>query len=105
MRTKIVIKKEDLHIGMGGTIYMHSDRIPVTLIAFSSSRKTLVFREDKATRLDNNGMSEIQEYSYEQDPEGAIYSARLRKDGKYKLSGSKTIVHLGTRRRYYDYSF
>lgn len=92
-------------IGMGATIYGYSDRHPATVIQISHGGRRLVLREDKATRTDNNGMSEIQSYTYEPDPEGQIYHATLRKQGEYRLVGSTRLVALGERNKYYDYSF
>jgi len=92
-------------IGMGATIYHYSDRDPATVIEVSPSGKRIVIQEDKSIRLDNNGMSECQVYRYEPDPGGTMHIATLRKDGTYRLVGRKTIVSLGERHRYYDYSF
>lgn len=92
-------------IGMGATIYYYSDREPATIIEISPSGKRIVLREDKSIRLDNNGMSECQSYRYEPDPDGKIHAATLRKDGTYRLIGGKTVVSLGDRRHYHDYSF
>lgn len=97
-----------LAVGMGATINFHSDSKAATLIQISHRGNRIVLRQDKATRNDSNGVSESQTYTYEADPEGAIYFATLRKDGRYRLVGSsatgKTIT-LGVRREYYDYSF
>lgn len=92
-------------IGMGITINGWTDRTPGTIIQISLSMKQIVIQEDKATRTDNNGMSESQSYTYEVDPNGAIQTATLRKDGTYRITGSTRLVHLGDRRKYHDYSF
>lgn len=97
-----------LEVGMGATINFHSDSKAATLIQISHRGNRIVLRQDKATRTDQNGVSESQSYNYEQDPDGTIYIATLRKDGRYRLVGAsksgKTIT-LGVRREYYDYSF
>jgi len=92
-------------IGMGVTIQFHSDRTACTIIDISPSGHQLVLQEDKATRLDNNGFSESQEYSFKPDPDGRIFRATLRKDGRYRLAGGKETITLGIRDRYYDFSF
>ena len=92
-------------IGMGATIVFYSDREPATIIQITSNGKRIVLQEDLSTRTDNNGMSEIQQYKYDPNPNGTIHIATLRKDGTYRLSGEKTVVHIGDRRKYYDYSF
>lgn len=57
------------------------------------------------TRTDNNGMSECQTYEYHRNPEGTCHIATLRKDGSFRLAGGKTLVHVGERNKYYDFSF
>lgn len=92
-------------IGMGATIQYHSDRSPATIIEVSPSGKRIVIQEDSVTRTDNNGMSECQTYDYHRNPEGTIHIATLRKDGSFRLVGGKTLVSVGVRNRYYDFSF
>ena len=90
-------------VGMGATICYHSDRYPATVIWVSASGKTIRIQEDNAVRTDMNGMSECQDYTYSPDPNGAIRTARLTKRG-WKVSKGPSVA-LGTRRKYYDYSF
>lgn len=90
-------------IGMGATIQIGSDRIAGTII--QATPKRIVIQEDKKTRIDNNGMSEMQEYKYDRDPNGSFYVATLRKDGRYRVSFSKMLVSLNVRYAYYDFSF
>ena len=92
-------------IGMGATIQYHSDRHPATIIEISPSGKRIVIQEDSVKRTDNNGMSECQTYEYFRNPIGVIHVATLRKDGTYRLVGQKASVHVGTRSKYYDFSF
>lgn len=92
-------------IGMGATIHVGSDAYPATVIQVTRNGKRVVIQEDIATRIDNNGMSESQDYTYEPNPEGEIHVVTLRKDGRYRESGTTTPVSIGFRRKYYDYSF
>jgi len=92
-------------IGMGATIHIGSDSHPATVIQVTNNGKRVVVQEDNATRTDSNGMSESQSYTYEPDPNGAIYIATLRKDGRYRVTGGKMPISIGFRRKYYDYSF
>jgi len=92
-------------IGMGATIQVGSDSYPATVIQVTNNGKRVVVQEDNATRTDSNGMSESQSYTYEPNPNGTIYIATLRKDGRWRVTGGKTPVSLGFRRKYYDYSF
>jgi hypothetical protein len=97
--------KEDLYVGAGATINHWSDRTAATIIQILYDGRRLVIQEDKAIRMDNNGMSDSQEYLYEADPNGAIYVVTLRKDGRYKIMKSTQTVTVGVRNKYHDYSF
>ncbi len=98
-------EKKIPEVGMGATLIYWSDREPATIIQVAPNLKKIVLQLDKSTRLDNNGCSESQSYNYEPNPEGTIYTASLRKDGVYRLTGSKQAVGIGYRRKYHDYSF
>lgn len=52
---------------------------------------------------DDNGMSECQSYTYEQNPEGTERAFYRCADGSYQ-HGSVRLA-LGVRREYYDFSF
>lgn len=93
--------------GMGATILMHSDRYPATvLFTFGIS---VTVQRDTAIRVDNNGMSEDQTYRFEPDPKGKIEEYTKRKNGTYVRVGesmkSGTILSIGKRDRYYDFSY
>lgn len=103
----IIIQPEPV-VGMGATINFHSDSKAATLVQVSHKGSKIVLQQDKVTRTDQNGVSESQSYTYETDPNGAIYIATLRSDGRYRLVGSGKkgkAISLGVRREYYDYSF
>lgn len=91
-------------VGMGATIYFWTDRRAATVTKVSPSGKTIELQEDKATRTDNNGMSEMQRYTFERDPNGGIHLARLRKNGTWKTATGNGVT-LGNRSEYYDFSF
>jgi hypothetical protein len=100
-------KQPKPEVGMGATVLGWSDRHAGTVIEVSKSGKRIKVRLDKATRIDKNGMSESQEYTYEPDPDGTEYTFSLRQDGKWRLVGEakgKTVA-LGYRRHYHDFSF
>ena len=91
-------------VGMGATIYFFSDRHAATVTRVSPSGKTIELQEDLATRTDSNGFSEMQSYTFERNPGGRRYVARLRKNGTFKTSTGEG-VSLGKRSEYYDFSF
>lgn len=94
-----------LDIGMGATIRFGSDCYPVTVVGISTSGYKLTLQEDDARRLDNNGMSDVQDYEYTRNPNGNIYYAYRRANGAYYLKGSKQQISLGFRRKFYDFCF
>ncbi len=90
-------------VGMGVTFLYYTDRSAGTITKVSPSGKTIQVKADKATRIDNNGMSESQDYTYEPDPEAQEVTARLTKSGWKTKSGTRLAI--GYRRAYHDYSF
>lgn len=92
-------------VGMGVTISVGSDRYPGTIIQVTQNGRRIVFQRDSYKRTDDNGMSESQTYEFSTDLNGAIEIATLRKDGRYRITGGKTPVHIGSRGAYYDFSF
>ena len=101
-------------IGMGATILNWTDRKAGTIIEVN---KTIIrVQEDNATRIDNNGMSECQEYEYTANPDGYVHTFRQDKNGmwsavyfnektkRYNKSGGSGVL-IGRREQYHDYSF
>jgi hypothetical protein len=98
------VKNPKPEVGMGATIYYHSDRHAATVTKVSPSGKTIELQEDTAKRVDRHGMSEMQDYTFERNPNGRTYTARLRANGTFKTSTGQG-VSLGSRSEYYDFSF
>lgn len=95
-------------VGMGATMCVGSDSYAFTIIEVSASKKRIKIQEDKATRIDNNGMySEAQDYFHEYNTNGTIYTVSLRKDGRWRISGESKgmIVSIGYRRTHRDPHF
>lgn len=96
-----------VEVGTGVTILSYSDRDAgtiVEIIPFKSGPnkgkpRILKVQHDKATRTDNNGMSECQDYTFERDPEGRIETF------KANLKGVFVGLRIGSRDKYHDYSF
>lgn len=88
-------------VGMGATICGYTDRHPATIIKVT--RCQVHVQEDNATRIDKNGMSEDQTYTYCPNPEGRVLVFRKTKHGwKDK---NKAGLLIGHRRKYHDFSF
>lgn len=109
------VAKFDPEVGMGATVLMWSDRSPATIVQVdrfkSGPRKGEVsavwVTGDTATRTDGNGMSEAQTYSYETNWDGFRAKYTKRKDGRFCRAGgeARTSLRIGSREKYYDYSF
>jgi hypothetical protein len=95
--------------GMGATELLWTDRHAGTITWVSANGKRLRWRRDKAIRTDSYGMSDVQSYRYEPDPNAVEVEFTLRKNGRWIQKGSPMrgsgSLMLGTRREYYDYSF
>jgi hypothetical protein len=94
-------------VGDGATILAWTDRYAGTVV--KTTPRSIVVREDNATRSDSNGMSESQSYDYSPNPDGREWTFTLRNDGKFYEKGAKMghgyKLMIGARRAYYDYSF
>lgn len=94
------------HVGMGVTVLMWTDRLAGTITAYEPGEKIFWFKLDKATRTDNNGMSEVQSYRYEPNPDAPEQMARLNSKGEWRVGGARgSVIRLGDRAAYHDYSF
>ncbi len=95
-------------VGDGATSCGWTDRHAGTIIEVLND-KTVVWQRDKAIRTDDNGMSDAQAYRYERDPDGVTMQFSLRKNGRWIARGGTmkggTILSIGVRMEYYDYSF
>lgn len=104
-------------IGDGGTIVGWSDRYPVTVVETfqKGAGQYVVVQHDKYTRTDKNGMSDAQDYEFSRNPDGARCTYRLDKKGKWRpvcinnngkyVFYDGTVLMIGVRERYYDFSF
>lgn len=90
-------------VGMGATARIGSDRLAYTIVRVSPSGKTVWVKEDDAKRIDNNGMSECQNYEYTRNESNPEVQIRKNNRGQWKSGDTKFV--LGCRSQYYDYSF
>jgi hypothetical protein len=94
-------------VGMGGSILGWTDRRACTITEVSKSGKRVGIVEDIATRVDKNGMSDSQEYSFERGS-GSPTFFTLRKNGAWVRQGESIRgqrLAIGQRDHYYDFSF
>lgn len=108
-------------VGMGATLLMWTDRHAATIVSVEeliSKRYLYLIQvvEDFARRVDDNGMSESQEYVYESDINGRriLFASdrntgawtRMRHNEKGRLVKDKgTGLRIGSRESYHDFSF
>lgn len=90
-------------VGMGVTVLMWTDRQPGTITRVSKSGKVFWFKRDNYQRVDSNGMSESQEYTFTPNPDAAEECVSLRNTGAWKSACGQ--VRLGSRDKYHDFSF
>ena len=97
------IKKPE--VGMGCTECLFSDSHAATITKISPSGKTIWYRRDIAKVISGSCQDGSAEYEYKFDEKGYDYKATLRKDGRYRATGTNFYIAVGVRREYYDPSF
>jgi hypothetical protein len=98
------VRPGSFKVGEGATETFHSDRRAGTVVKVSPSGKTVWVQPDIATRTDNRGMGDAQDYVYERYTNGPVIA--------YRWSAAKgRFTHLGGsglikgRHEHYDFSF
>lgn len=115
-------KGESPVVGMGVTELQYTDRSPYEVIEVVNEKKIRV-RSMSYERIDENGMSECQEYKYSSNPDGEVKTLVLRNgrwrdllkeerylgDKKWETIETKKLGcngwYVGRAERYYDFSF
>lgn len=107
--------------GMGLTFLSWTDRSAGTInkVYRNAAGRPVMFvaTEDKATRVDNNGMSESQRYVFERQPDATPVIFRIDRKGQWRrahlteftarwvFDEPSQTVHLDARSCYHDFSF
>lgn len=95
-------------VGMGVTEYCWSDRHAYEVIAVKDARHITVRRLDYK-RIDNNGMSEDQEYEFKSNEKNHTCELFLTKKGVWRERIGRSLgcdtFGIGRADEYYDYSF
>lgn len=90
------------YIGMPVAVYMYSDRKAYTVVKVSKTGAKISIRRVVATRVDNNGMSDCQDYTFTEDENGEILTANRQGDGSYRCPLGRVCEG---HREYHDFSF
>ena len=106
-RVQEEMKSATPEVGMGITEMCYSDRHAYTIIQVNPKGKRVLVQRDKATRADNRGMSDAQEWEYEPDPDALMIELKLNKHGNWKRAGDPNgnTFMIGKRDEHFDFSF
>ena len=102
-------KMPEPQVGMGATECLYSDRKPYEIIEVKDARHITVRALDWK-RIDDNGMSDCQDYEYISNPENRTAKLFLTKKGEWRQRYPDgklgcTRFFIGRAERYYDFSF
>lgn len=103
-------RKPTPKIGEGATLRIWTDCHACTVVKISKSGKVVWIQEDRATVVKGTTYDGSAEYTYERNPQGRIWRVSLRKNGAWKVSGTRSrengmTVGFGHRREYRDPCF
>lgn len=112
---RAVIGQPEPVVGMGATLLYWTDRHAATIVQVSLDKKTVFLQEDTATRIDKNGTSESQDYSFEPNKNAPWKGFRMFKNGWREVTKNDKTgrwikcggagLRIGDRAHYNDYSF
>lgn len=92
-------------VGKGATILYWTDRDAYEVLDVRKDGKECDIQAYDPKRIDSNGMSEVQIYSYEKLIGPVITLVYKYKSWRYKTSNAKVNIIFGVKHHYYDYSF
>ena len=92
-------------VGEGATILYWSDRDAYEVLNTSLDGKRVLIDKYREKRTDNLGMSDHQEYAYDEligAPQWIVYKYN---SWRYENTGGKLNIIFGVKQQYYDFSF
>lgn len=103
---EVLIQKQTLMLNpMYMCEYCYSDRHAYEVIRLESAKQMAV-RQMSAKRVDNNGMSDSQEWHCTPNPNAPVITLRLHKNGCWYESGNASPFGVTAEPyEYYDFSF
>ena len=118
LHSRAVVGQPVPEVGMGATVLHWTDRSPATVVEVFKIGKAVAFtvQEDRAKRIDQNGMSECQTYEFSPNPDGCKRTFKQLPNGTWTgvwlnpqtkrwSSNAGEGVLLGVRGKYHDFSF
>ena len=94
------------NVGDGATICLWTDRHACTIVSVNGKR--IGVKRDRASRIDSNGLSDAQDYSYHRDHNAPVqwFSWREKRREWIEVGTSNgNRLSLGKRKEYHDFSF
>jgi hypothetical protein len=95
-------------VGMGATMIGWTDRHAATVVEVIND-KTIVVQQDTATRTDDRGMSDAQDWTFEPNPDAERKTYTKRSNGAWVLKGQSakggSRILVGARSEHFDFSF
>lgn len=88
-------------IGYGATVCGANDRHGATVVGKTPSGRTVFVQRDKATRTDDNGMSQSQEYTHARDTSADRERFDRQSNGSYKSKRTGAVLWIGERHTYH----
>jgi hypothetical protein len=114
MYSRMTINEPEPTVGMGVTMLSWTDREAGTIVEVNMKKRYIAVTDDHAKRIDNNGMSESQEYEYTSDFNGHRNYYRKDRKGQWRrcfYNENKRLVFgtggliIGRREKYHDFTF
>jgi hypothetical protein len=112
--SRSTINEPEPEVGMGVTMLSWSDRHAGTIVEVNNKKRYIAVTDDHTKRIDNNGISESQEYEYTPVMDGYRNYYRKDRKGEWRrcfFNEKKRLVFtsggliLGKKESYYDFSF
>lgn len=114
MYSRMTIGEPEPIVGMGVTMLSWTDRDAGTIVEVNMKKRYIAVTEDSKRRIDNNGISESQEYEYTTVMDGHRNYYRKDRKGQWRrcyYNDNNRLVFttgglvIGRRESYYDFSF
>ena len=100
--SRMTIGAPEPTVGMGVTMLSWTDRDAGTIVEVNMKKRYIAVTEDSKKRIDNNGISESQEYEYNSVMDGHRYYYRKDKKGQWRNWASRVLLRFFILRRQHE---